>query len=339
MSATKLPTIIGLTGKLEASYGAGGSPSNATDRILLEEPAEPSLEYAYDGARQPAPAMFGYLRRATPIGRGGSVAFKVAAKGAGAAYGASVLPNIHNLLRMAGFDAAIVTTGGSETVTYTPSLSPTLGGAALASGVFNCYARAQVFPITAAYLDLAITADAPHHPVWEFSLKGLIGAIADTVVPSITYPTLTLDPPKSANVAFTLGNFTGAVLRSWSLKLGRQIGMRMNHNAAGGHGGFVVGRRTPVLEVLLEASSLQATPFHAATAIDPYNLYDAATQLDCSLQIGSVQYNKWKFTAGKVQIMAPPTEENEDGAALWRLQLQCNPATISASDDLTFLFN
>lgn len=337
MSATKLPTIIGLAGIVEASYNAGGAISSSTDGILLAAPATPTLEYLHDGAHQPPPGMAGYNRRVAPSGRGCSVPFQIEAKGAAAAYSASQKANIDRLLKMAGFDETLVTTGGSESSSYAPTAGG--AGAAFKSGAFNCYARQQLFPITGAYADLEIVADGPVVPLWTFNTRGLVGAISDAAVPDITYPDLTTDPPKAVNIQFTLGNFTGAKVRRFSFRLGRQITPRANQNAASGHAGYTPSRRTPTLEVAIEATSLQATPFHAAAAIDPYNLFDAASNLACSLQVGSTQYNRWKLTAGAAQLMAPPQEEDAEDGALWVCQFQLNPSSINLNDDVTFLFN
>lgn len=338
MTATKLPIIIGLLGKVEPSYNAGGALSAATDGIQLAGPAMPTAEFAFSGDRRGPPGIGGSQRRLKPHGKVCSVPFQVEAKGAGAAYAAGVRPNIDALLRIAGFDAAIDTTLGAEKATYTP----TPGQTGFASGVFDAYGRGQRFPLTGAYADLRITSEDDGPPLWEFALRALYGAVTDVAVPAITYPTLTLDPPKATNIAFTLGNFGAGVVRKWSFSLGRQIGARRNQNGAGGHAGFSPsGRpaRTPVLEVTVEATALQATPFHAASAIDPYQLFEQGTELDCSLQIGSAQYNRFKVQPGKVQLAGPPVEDEDEGGALWTFPLQCNPTTLNGNNDISFIFD
>lgn len=334
MSATKLPTIIGLLGKLEASYNAGGSLSTSTDGIQLAGPATPTLDYAFDGERRPPPAITGYQRRLTPQGRACSVTLPHEAKGAAAAYnGTTNVFSARTLLRLCGFDVALDATGGAEKETYTP----TPGMTGFGSGLFEAYARGQKYPIQAAYGDLSVTFDDNSAPLMEVAIRGLVGAITDTTVPAITYPTLTTDPAKAAGITLSLGNFVNAVVRRGKFTLGRQIGARRNQNSAAGHAGFSPGRRTPVLELTVEATAFTTTPFHAASAIDPYNLYDAATLLDCQLQFGSTQYNRWKIKPGKVQLMAPPTEDEDEGGALWSLRLQCNPTTLNGNDDVSLI--
>src|SRR5919108_140678 len=84
-----------------------------------------------------------------------------------ASYSASVLPSLHTLLRIAGFDAAIDVTGGAEKVTYTP----TPGQTGFGSGVFDAYGRGQKFPLTGGYADLKISAEDENAPLFEFILR------------------------------------------------------------------------------------------------------------------------------------------------------------------------
>lgn len=338
MSSAKTITVIGLLAKIEASYNAGGSLSTSTDGIQLNEWAEFSPEYANDGARAAPPGTTGYQRRVASSGRTGSPTFKIEPKGAGAAYSASVVPHGHVLRRAAGFDAAVTTTGGSEKWDYTPSAGPT----GYASLVASLYGRGELYPFTGVYLDYSVGADGPVIPIEEYAAHGLLGDATDVSVPTITYPLGAIDPPKSVGASlFSLGNFTGAILRKWSFKLGRTIGPRLNQNTAAGHAGFGVVRRTPQLEVTVEATTRQTTPFHAATAIDPDKLYDAATSLAVAINIGSTQYNRWKLTGPAAQIMTPPRYEGEadNGAAVWSLTLQLNPSAINLNDEVKITYD
>lgn len=337
--ATKLPTVIGMLLKLEASYAAGGSVAAGSDGFLLAEPAVPTLEYLHDGAHAAPPAITGFQRRVAPSGEQFSVPVKHEAKGPGAAYSASVLPTPHIPLRIAGFDAAVDTTGGAEKVTYTP----TPGAVGFGSALAEFYARQQKWPGTAIYATLdRITAEGPVVPMWEFTLHGLPGAIADATVPSITYPALTIDPPKATNIGFTLGNFaSNAIVKRFELVMdGPTPTPRANQNASSGHAGFARGgRRQPILTVCVEATALQSTPYHHANGLDPYNLFKAATELDCSLTVGGTQYNKFKIQPGKVQLAGPPEEDEVDGVACWVLRLQCNPTSINNNNDVSIIFS
>lgn len=337
--ATKLPTVIGLLLKLEASYGAGGSVAAATDGFLLAEPAIPALEYLHDGAHAPPPAITGFQRRVAPSGEQFSVPVKHEGKGPGTAYSASVLPTPHVALRIGGFDSVVDTTASAEKVTYTPSP----GAVGFASALAEFYGRQQKWPGTAIYATLdRIAADGPVVPLWEFTMHGLPGTIADSTVPAITYPFLTIDPPKATNIVFTLGNFaSNAIVKRFELAMdGPTPTPRANQNVSSGHAGFGRGgRRQPMLTVAIEATALQTTPFHNANGLDPYQLNKAATELDCSLQVGGTQYNRYKIQPGKVQLAGPPEEDEVDGVACWVLKLQCNPTSINSNNDVSIIFS
>lgn len=332
----KSPKIFGLTGKLETSYGAGGAPSAATDGILLESLPQITIAAGFDGSR-PAPAgTMGTQRRVPPNGISASLPVAVAIRGAGAAYSASVVPSIHTLLRICGFDDTLTSTPGSEKHFYTPTPGPVGYG----SGVFNAYARGELWPITAAYADWSIAGDSTGVAVFTATISALLGAIADQITPPvITYSLAAVVPPTcvGANI-FTLGLFTNANLLKWSVKGARKISPRLRQ-VAGGHAGFAIGDRAPTLDVTYETPALAANPFHAASTIDPYNLFYAATQLAWALQIGSVQYNRCKISGPAAQIMAPP-QINEDGdSVVTNLSLQINPSAANLNDDVSFTFD
>jgi hypothetical protein len=159
-------------------------------------------------------------------------------------------------------------------------------------------------------------------------------------VPAVTYPTLTTEPPTAVNIAFQFGSFqANAIVRSGKLSMNRAIGARANQNVAGGHAGFSGGRRTPTLELTIEAPALVNTPFHTSAGIDPYLLFENATEVSANVTIGSVQYNKFSIIPGKVQMSAPVALAQDDGSVLYKLTCQCNPTSVNNNDDVTVRFN
>lgn len=328
----KSPAIYGVTGKIEGSYGAGGTLDAALNGILLAETPKLTLAYNFDGSRPAPPGTSGYQKRAKPNGRTGTVPFKVEMKGAGQAYSASVIPSFFTLSRIAGFDAALTSTLGLEKWV----LTPTPGPVGYASGVFNAYARGELYPLTGAYADCEFGAEDTGVVYFTANVQGIVGAIADQLTPPlIAYPLATVDPLTSVGAGlFSLGNFTNAILRKWTIKMGRTLGPRRNQNSAIGHAGFVVGRRTPTLEVVFETPAMAASPFHSASAFDPYNLYDAGTELPWAINVGSAQYNKFAWAGLKAQIMSPPQTDEDGDIVTTTLQLQLNPTALGANDEL-----
>lgn len=327
----KNPTVYGILGLPEASYGAGGAPSLTTDGLLLAELPVLAIDYAYDGTVPAPPGTTGNQRRRKPVGRKVSTSLKFEPKGAGVAYSASITPSIHRLLQMAGFTGAVTTTPGAEKWVYTPTPGPT----GYTSGVFSAYLLGELAPISAAYLDFILGCDGAVAPIAEFPLKGLLGAISDQLVaPAITYGGAHAQDAPIGPGTFTLGNLTTVNLLKWSLKLQREIKERLN-----GTYGYGVGRRVPVLEVTYETPGLAAAPYTAAATIDPYQLYDSGAELAWSIQVGAVQYSRHKWSGPKAQLMAPPKTEKGDISTQTTLQIQLNPSALGANDELTGTFD
>lgn len=345
MSATKLERIIGLLLKAEASYGAGGSVAAADDGFLLA--GKPELEhfYPHTGERRMAPGTGANQRRVPPTA-GSGLHFPILheAKGAGAAYDDSpvVVPSVHRALLGACFSAAFTDPGGaSARVDYTPT--PGGLGSGFTSLLGSLYTRQHIYPVTGLYTVLeSIECPDGGVPLWTFRAKGIRGTIADAVVPAITYPALSIEGPKGAGLALTFGSFTtNAIVREWKLLTNwGESQPRLNQNAAGGFAGYTRSIvRNPVLEVLFEATALVGSPFHTSAGLDPYKLYEAATEIDCAVNVGSVQFNRWDIIPGKIQLAGPPAEEEGPGGeALWRISAQCNPTTVNGNDDLTIRF-
>lgn len=327
------PHLIGLAGKLEASYLAGGAIAPATDGIMLAEPAEANIGYGFDGSRAAPPGTIGNQRRVAPLGATLETTLKIEPKGCGVAYSASNVPPGHILRRLAGFEAAVTTTGGAEKWVYTPTPNP----ANAASGVLDLYAFGEKYPLTGVLADWSVGADGPVVPIEEFAIRGLLGAVDDAAVaPTLAYPFEALLPPVSAGAGlFSLGLFTGAILRKWRLRMQREITPLLDQNRAGGHSGFRAGRRNFELEVTFETPAKVTTPFHAVATIDAKRLYESAAELSWAVNVGSVQYNRRKITGPKAQISKAPVVTQEENTVVTTIALQLNPTAAGANDEVT----
>lgn len=341
MSATKHTEAVGVLAKVETTYNTLATFSTSTDGVQVIKPRpDLTIGYAYDGARAAQNGGFGTIQRQTPTGRTLSGTIRCEAKGYGAAYTSSsvTVPHIHPLIRAAGFDATVSTSGGSEKWDFTP----TQGTGTLASTSLRFYTRGEQFDAAGGYCNLKITIDGAGIPVWEFPfVSTLATTVADTTLPSITYHSYSTIPPVAAGTSFTWGNFTSGIVRSATFDLGRTIeNPRVNINSSAAHAGYQPGLRAPTLDVLVEATTLQGSPYHATTAIDPYQLAANATSgLAFSMTVGSTQYNRWKLIFGQAQLMAPPELVDEGSVGLWRLKLAPYVTTSTGIDDITLRFD
>ena len=330
MSADKSLDQWGVLMKAEASYGAGVTVAAGTDGFLVMEQPDVGLLFAHEGTRRGTRGPMNQgIARVAKSGLHCNPTLIHEAAGFGAAYSASDLPSCHIPLVAAGLAATVVVTGGSETVTYAPGTAVSLG--------CEIYTREQMYDITHGYCDMSIEADGPDVPVWLFPLWGVLAQPTEVAVPSITSYNVIV-PPKSTGVTLNIGDYTAGVVRSWGFALNRQITPRLDSNAADGHAGFHLGGIDPILTVVIEAEVFQASPFHAAAALNPYQLAAAATGLAVSLTLGSVQYNKWTLAAAQAQ-MEVITDDADNDVATWELAFKCVPSAPHLLDGFSLLFD
>jgi hypothetical protein len=337
MSAPKLRNLFGLMVKAETTYGTAVSLAGATDGILVTEIPDVKPEYVHDGSRNGRAVGMGPLKRVNKSGRAAKVSVITEARGFGAAYSASNLPSIDRLLKAAGYGATVVTTGGAETVTYTPQAIAG-SGSAPTSLTLESYVNSQKYALAGVYADLMAGGSAGDIPKFEFPCSGIMSATeTDAAVPAITYPSI--DPPKAETMVLTLGLYTPLIVKDWQFALGRQLAPRAYDNTNARHGGFSPGDISPTLEVVVEMVALATVnPWNTATTINPRELAERASSLAASLIVGSVQYNKYKLSAPQAQLV--DVEELEDGpTSEWRLKFLLPPSTPVALDSHNWLFN
>jgi hypothetical protein len=326
-AAAKLVKIYGVRAKIETTYGTSATPA-AIDAIQVSELPQLAIAFANDGARALPPGTMGTQNRVVPSGRTGKTNLKFEPVGYGAAYSASNLPRGHALFRACGLDAAVVTTGGAETVTYTPTPGPT----GFSSVTADLFARGQQYTLLGAMGDFSLGAAGPTIPIFDGSFQGLLtSAVIDAAVPSLTYtPWSALAAPKAVSIALSLNSVTTLVVKSWMLKMNRKIGQRLDQNS-GGHAGFAIGERAPTLEIEIE------TP--AIATLDPHALRLAGTTMTASLTIGSVQYNKYTIASTNQAQIIDVAEGAEDPTSTTKITLQLNPTALGANDEFSILFN
>lgn len=316
MSVAKNRNQWALLAKLEGSYGGGGVLAAASDGILVTEPPMVDLDYAHDGTRNGSwPG--GNAKRVAKSGRYGTLPVATEFTGAGSAYSASAVPNIHALLRALGYSATLDATAAAEKYTYAPGTPGSL--------VLDAYAAGEKRTLKGVYgQSLAIAADGPVVPAVSAELMGFCDALpADASVPAVTYPNV--QPPKATNITLSINAVTSLVVRSFNFSVEQPLTARLDENS-GGHKGFAYGNQVARLEAVVEAVAL--------STLNPYNLADAQTAFATSLQIGSTQYNRLKLAASQAQLSE--VEDQDDGpVALWSLVLELQASAPGLLDTHT----
>jgi hypothetical protein len=328
----KVITLYGLLGDLETNYGEGATLQESTHAILLNDKIDVPIMAAVTGERGPAPGVGASFARVQPRGWYSEFTVPIAARGAGSAYSASVFPrDLHTLLQISGHAAEVDTTPGSEKWTYTPVSAL----ADFESGAFHGHSRDERVVLAGAYSDFAFEIDGASFMICEFPVRTIVDTLPlDVVLPSMTYQDLTVIPPSAVNLQIALGNFTGGRSRKIRFQANRNVfGPRIDQNAATNPlAGFGLGRRNATIEWTIEQEDLAGTPYHSATALDPYRLRDAGTELAFGFTLGATQYNKLVFSAPQVQVVDVRKEE-DDEAALWTLALECHTSDAVTDDD------
>ncbi|MHC4647630.1 MAG: hypothetical protein ACYTBJ_19360 [Planctomycetota bacterium] len=332
MSQTKSTTIYGLAGTLETVYGDATSPSLSTDGIQLAEEFLATREYLHDGAR-PAPpgSAISTQKMATPGGSFFTGSPSTLGRGAGAAYSASVKPpDIATFMEMSGHSSTLV-----DTISYT--YEPHALTVTPESGSFSAYSRGQLWPLSGVYGSLGMVVEDGGFAVFSCDMQGICGAPSDVTLPAITYSTVM--HPKAEGVALTIGNYTGAVVRRLEFTQNRELANRLDQSGASLYPGTANGRMSPVLTMTVEADTFTTTPFHAASAFDPWGFYDSAQEVAITFTVGTVQFNKFTFTASQAQMNAVPVEGADGPTGLWDLSFVLNPSSAILQDAYSFLFN
>jgi hypothetical protein len=335
----KLVTLLGLLGKEEATYGTAIALTTTSDGLLMQFTdrnigAPASIEYAYDGDLGPSVASGATTKRAAPAGRSFRAAIPFRAKGAGSAYAAATVPNLHKIIKASGFDAALTSTTSSEKYTYTP----TSEGVGYTSLTLNAYARGELWAAAGCVGNLSINFDNQAPPVWTFDVRGIASVPTDAAVPAITYPSFSTIPPLASSATVVIGSFTtNAVVLGGSFTFNRGID-NPRVPISGTHLGFVPSGRGPRMTLTVEQTAFVGSPFHTSAGIDPTLLREAATSITVSIAFGSTQYNRYTIAMATAQLVNV-TPANKGPTATVTLEFAGHGSTPTTNDDCSITFD
>jgi hypothetical protein len=339
----KLLHVIGLLLKEESVYGTAVALTTTADGVQMQfadknaAGAPLAINYLFDGDLGPSVSNLGKTAPVAMSGRSVQGPLPFRSRPGGAAYSASVKPSLHLLLKAAGFDATLVTTGGSESWTYTP----TAPGSTFTSLCGSLYPRGELWSLVGAIGNLKFDAPDTAPPIWTFDLMGLLSGLpTDTTAPSITYPLQSVSPPLASSISFTLGSLSAnAVVKAHSFDLQRQMTPRSAQSGSGGHLGFVPGDRSPIMRVTLEqTAAVTGSPYTSSSAFDPYRLKENRNTIAVSLQHGSTQYFRQKTNFPQCTIL-DAVPGNDGPIATVELTICAHNSTGSSADDVNFVFD
>lgn len=339
----KLSYVLGFLAKKESAYGTFASPA-ATDGVQLQYQdrnlgAPLEVDADFDGDMGPSHGSNGTVQRVAPSGISAKAQWPMRLKGAGAAYGASVVPNAHIFLLSSGLDGTVTTTPGSEKWAYVP----TPAGTTYSSHSVEAYAVGEKWQLAGGLSSFGLEFRNAAPPIATFDSRYLLQADpSDNSIPAITYALTSVTPPLATGISLVMGSLTtNAIVYGGKFSLTREIdNPRVALTAAGAHLGFVPGGYVAELEVMLEKMAKTTTPFTGASAFDEYQLWKNATLLSaCSLQFGSVQYNRYKFDFGARAQVTKFVPAAESPVGKTTLTIRTSVSSPAASDGLTITFD
>ena len=315
---SKLVTREVLFAKVEVTYNTDPVPVAGTDAILVE-----NLSWSHEGARmqerpgvRPSLGKLQHIYGDTLL----AVSFDAEMKGSGAAYSATVKPEVSALLRACGFAETIDTTVGSELATYVPAST------ALESVTFYLYQDGILHKVTGARGSVSFSGESGMQFKASFNFTGHTQAVTDVALPT---PTLdSTSPPVFIGSSFTIDAFA-AIIDALNFDMSNQIATPADVSATDGYGEIQIVGRDVTGSFSPELDSIANEDFIG-------NWKSGKSMVLASGTIGSVQYNKFKIDMPAVYYreVAPG---DRDG--IRTLELGFAAAESTTDDEVTIEFS
>jgi hypothetical protein len=331
----KTMNLSALLAKVEATYGTAVAVTATQDGQLLalsdRFPGLLSFGYVFDGSVGPAPGNMAMLKRLGVLGRTVSGQIPMRAKGAAATYAATVLPNIHTMLKISGFDATLAS--GAYTYTPTPDSST------YASATMEYYKRGEKWSARGVLADWSMAASSPGAPIHTFDIRGIGDvAVTDAAMVAPTYPTLSTLEPLAAGITTAIGTYASPIIRSCSFKMNRNIdNPRINLNAADIHEGFVPNGYDPELRLVIESTALVYPT--AAGGFDPYKMRLNAEVNAVAVTIGATQFNRYTIALPQAQLVDYNLQNDGPVGTVELVFKSYNSTPVIQNDAVTVTFN
>lgn len=333
MSAPKTLAVYKLLAKLESTPGTAVALADASDAIQVVEDPVMQTQYGWDGTRERPSGTLGQQIQFGPQGAWYNPSFKVADKGGGVAYSASVFPwDTHVFLQAAGFDAAGSFGAGTEKWTYTPTAGTAVPKTLCykASGNTIPGGNTEEWAANFVYCDWQYDVGNGKPAYWTFPTFGRRNAAPTEVAWSNPTYHHTVIPAIAAPLSLSVNGVTTLTgIESISVKGNRTINPRFpDHSQSGLHGGFHPYDRTVTVTFKVEKPAFSTINFHS--------LEDAGTPLAVTFQAGTTQYFRRKWTFAQVQIKGGSIAESDDnGRPMIEVTCQAYNSTPTTNDDVS----
>lgn len=315
---------VSILAKIESTYGVDAVPV-AADGLYAAIGGLPEIVQEANTLNDVSRGgVLSKMQPAPPGPRSFRFSVRVPLRGRGAAYSASVKPKVGTLLRACGFSETLVTTGGSESVTYKPRSS------GWESASIYVYLDGLLYKMLGSRGNVNFTMRTGGIAFAEFTLDAFY---ADPTDVAAVFPTgePTLPPPTFVSSAFQLGTANyAAPFQSINVDMKNQVVLLPDSTKADGIGSVEIVDRIPDGSFDPEAA-LVAT-------FNYYSAWKSQTLQDMSWQLGGVQYNRVKFTLPEVAL-SQVTVGDRNGAAIFTTPFTIVSSSSAGDDEVQVVFD
>jgi len=298
--------------KEESSRGVDSSPTGALNSIPYIEPISP--EYDVQDIERNNP-----LNSLSPInGLVGKKSIKLGFKSAFYGSGSlGVAPRIGDVLEMCGFGETV---NASTNVIYAPISSN------FKTATVKQYLDGLLHVALGAVGNLKVSGKVGEPIYFETNLQGLYQDDADSAIVTPAYGSNFNTPPQFLGVTFSFDSVTTFILREFNIDMGQEIIPRESAAEEHGFANFMLGKRKPTGNIIIELESKATYDFMAKM--------EAGTKLSASIQTAINSGNELKidinFTIGVPKI------ENAGGLAILNIPIKLCRSTDAGDDEITF---
>jgi hypothetical protein len=308
--------LWGLYAKKEVTYATDAAPV-ATDAVMTMEPLWSRITPDYEWANERLEdANSSLLPRASapPRGRKAMVDIAWRLRGTGSAYSAGNVPEADPLFQACGMGQTVVTTGGSESVTYAPA------DTGHASATIWGYGANKLYKVVGCRGTFGWAMTPGQLVICRFRMSGLLTADpTETALATQTYDATV--PPAAVGVAFGIGAVNPDVA-SLEFQLGADLKQLNSLNAADGIAEFDMSEFVPALTTTIRTTALGT--------YDPMADFKAATARNLVWTIGTgVQYNRATMTLNSAQQRRMPRHTFDNAFTAWDMEMLCPSVSLA----------
>lgn len=323
MAYPELTRRTAFAAAVETAPGVDAAPTLADHGIRLVGPLTVEEFYLEENARNDVLyGGLGTLAPERPAGRAFRFRGRAVLTGAGAAYSATVLPEVHPLLVAAGFAPAVDTgTAGSEAVRYATSDDPAATLTAIA------YMSGKLYRVTGGVLEsFNLSCDAGGFPTLEFSVVGIGQAPAEQAIGTLPTDDVAYPIWRGAG-SLDVSGAAGLVARSISAGLSLSVTPRASANGSDAHAGYRITGRQAGVQVRAEVSPL--------TTWNPYQDRAQRTPRTVAARFGQTQYERVRLDVANAQAM-DVDDVDDNGLRVYNVSYLAARAAAGAELTLTF---